>query len=474
MVAIPYLFSCVLAVAQLGDHGDWLLLPRLGRGQELVYRGSFAEEAIGKGVQFQRNYRLESRVFVLDTPPSGADVAFLTVLKQRTASSGRDPGPEPSSVRLEVAKADLQGRVTAAAASSLLVPLDGPPTIECGAFVELPHGRVALNKSWIVAELGRPALTWRVAGTEMVNGTTCLKLAGIQVSDDWDHPRADHAAWRRLETVWLAPRLGIAYRVERIIERREPAHLAPSQRSVARYELESSLQYPGQLFDDRQREILLARDLHAAVAPLLPEPGKHGPQPFERMLARIQFHLDNQPPTPYREAILQVRRRVEAARRGESPPPALPEPADAAVAVATLDKRAPDFLTPNLLTRQSTTLRNWLGKPILMVFYSPNAPMSEDILRFAQSVHDGPLQRIQVLGLPVAEDSPALRKQCADLGLTFPILAGKGLCLLYGVKATPELVVLDADGVVRGMYVGWGPETPRAVTEELHRWVHPR
>jgi peroxiredoxin len=472
MVAIPYLFSCVLAVAQLGDHGDWLLLPRLGRGQELVYRGSFAEEAVGKGVQFQRNYRLETRVFVLDTPPGGADVAFLTVLKQRTASTGHDPGPEPSSVRLEVARADLQGRVTGAAGSTLLVPLDGPPTIECGAFVELPQGRVALQKSWTMPELGRPALTWRVAGTEMVCGTTCLKLAGQQASDDWDHPRADHAAWRRLETVWLAPRFGIAYRVERIIERRDAAHLAPSQRSVARYELESSLQYPGQLFDDRQREILLARDLYAAVAPLLPEPGKHGPQPFERMLARIQFHLDNQPPTPYREAILQVRRRVEAARRGESPAPGLGDPTEAAVSVAALDQRAPDFLTPNLLTRQSTTLRNWLGKPVLMVFYSPTAPMSNEILRFAQSVHDTPRQRVQVLGLPVAEDSPGLRKQYADLGLTFPLLAGKGLCLLYGVEVTPKLVLLDSEGVVRGLYAGWGPETPRAITEELHRVSH--
>jgi hypothetical protein len=107
-----------------------------------------------------------------------------------------------------------------------------------------------------------------------------------------------------------------------------------------------------------------------------------------------------------------------------------------------------------------------------MIFYSPTAPVSEEVLRFAQSVNDGQRQRIHVLGLPIADDSPALRKQCADLGLTFPILAGKGVCLLYSVEATPKLVVLDAEGVVRGMYVGWGRETPHVVAEDLHRICH--
>jgi len=43
------------------------------------------------------------------------------------------------------------------------------------------------------------------------------------------------------------------------------------------------------------------------------------------------------------------------------------------------------------------------------------------------------------------------------------------LRLSYAVDATPKFVVLDADGVVRGSYTGWGPETPRGVVEELKR-----
>ena len=29
----------------------------------------------------------------------------------------------------------------------------------------------------------------------------------------------------------------------------------------------------------------------------------------------------------------------------------------------------------------------------------------------------------------------------------------------------------DADGVLRGSYVGWGREMPRDITDELRRWL---
>ena len=51
---------------------------------------------------------------------------------------------------------------------------------------------------------------------------SCIKIVGEQKTDDWDRPRLDRIAWRRLDTVWLAPGLGVAAKVERIIEKREP------------------------------------------------------------------------------------------------------------------------------------------------------------------------------------------------------------------------------------------------------------
>jgi peroxiredoxin len=476
-----WILTCALMTAQAAERSEWVFTPRLSRGQELVYRGSYAEEAAGKGVQFNRSYRLESRIFVLDTPPRGLEVALQTLLKVHTGHSERGEDAEAGSVRLEVVRVDLQGRLMADPGVALAVPLDGPTTVEYGAFVEVPGGRVGLKQTWEVLEANWPARKWKVVGLETVNGTGCLKLEGLQQSEDWDRPRADRVAWRRRDTVWLAPRLGVAYRVERLIERREPAHRDPTSRSLVQYELQSDIQYPGQLFEDRRREILQARKFNESIAPLLSEPAKYGRQSFDNLLVRIAHYLENQPPTPYREAVLQVKRRAVAASRGESPggvglPPAVGREADGsgggqAAAPAALDQRAPDFIVTNLLTKESTQLRRWLGRPVLMVFYHADSTTVEPVLRFAQTVQDKYRQHVWVLGFAVSDDVKRIQKQHSDLQLSLPIYSGKGLRQTYGVEATPKLVILDSGGIVRGNYIGWGPETAATVADELQRWV---
>ena len=38
-------------------------------------------------------------------------------------------------------------------------------------------------------------------------------------------------------------------------------------------------------------------------------------------------------------------------------------------------------------------------------------------------------------------------------------------------NVTPKLVLLDAAGVVRGTYTGWGDHVPRDILAELQRWL---
>jgi peroxiredoxin len=475
MVGTLCLCCCVLTTAQPADRSEWLLTPRLGRAQELVYRGTFSEESLGSAVQFNRTYRFESRVLVLETPPTGAEVAFLTVLKVRTPETpGGRSGADASSVysvRLELGQVDLQGRVKGDGAGTLALALDGPPLVECGAFVEAPRQRVAVDQSWEVNDDGRPLRTWKVLGAELLNGANCVKLLGQQQSDDWDRPRADRTAWRRLDTVWVSPRQGVACRVERIIERRDPARQEPSTRLVLRYELESSLQYPGQLIIDRRREIVQARAFAETAAPLLPAPARFVPQ-LEALLTKINHHLETTPPTPYREAVLQVKRRVEAARRGETPPVVVvSEQRPAVVASATVGQPAPDFVAPDFLSRESVRPRQWQGRPVLMVFYSPTSRTAEELLNFARTIYTSHRGQAAVVALAMSDDAERVRKQHAEFQLPFPVLNGTGLRISYGVEATPRLVVLDVDGVVRGTYLGWGAESSAEVERELKRWL---
>lgn len=469
MVTTICLLTCALATGQANNSPDWLLSPRLNRGQELVYRGTIQEENLGRGVQFSRGYRLESRVFILESSPRGLDAALLTVLKMRGIVS--EPGKEtdPSSVRLEVLRLDPQGRLITEPGSPHPVALDGPTTVETGALFEIPRLRFAVGQSWDQPEAGRPVRKWKVIGTETISGSSCFKLEGLQQSEDWDLPRADHTAWKRRDLVWLSSRLGVAYRVERTIERREPARVEPTQRSVTRYELESSLQYPGQLFDDRRREIVVARSFADSAAPLLPAPGKYSPQLFDTLLNKINAHLQSSAPTPYREAVQLVKRRVEAARRGESPAQ-LQHRDDALVQVrATIDQKAPDFVASNLLTKESVRLYRLLGKPVLLVFYSPTSPSATEVLRFTQNLADTQGDKVSVAALSLSDDVDLLRKQQTELGLTFPILAGKGMRQSFAIEATPRLLVLDGAGYVRATYEGWGPETSGGITTELKR-----
>jgi len=466
MVAKLLLLTCALTVAQPPDRSAWLLQPQLARGQELVYSGTYTEEAQTPGVHFQRGYRLELNVCVLEAGPRKSQVAFLTVLALKANRPARDPGAAPTSVRLELAEIDDHGRVRGRPGINLAVPLEGPPTVECGAFVEAPATRVAVNQFWEAAEEGRPPRTWRVAGTEAVAGTTCIKLMGLQQSDDWNNPRADRRAWRRQDTIWLAPLLGIAYRVERVMERRDPAREAPTHRAILRYELDSRLTYPGELFVSRRQEIAQAQKFVEEAAPLLLQPAQHRVQ-LDAVLKRIAYHLEAQPPTPYRKAILQVQHRLEAAGRGEVAPDTGAEEAMLAAQVAAIGRPAPDFVATDLLNGQSARLQRLVGRPLLLCFYSPRTETGAEVLRFAQGLCERHRDRILVLGMAVSDDADAVRKQHASLQLSFRVLDGNGLHVTYGVEATPRLVLVDADGMVRGLYTGWGAQSSREVTEEL-------
>jgi peroxiredoxin len=477
MTATLYLIGCCLAggqapAAPVPSRGDWVLVPRLARGQELVYRGGYAEEAGGGHAQFSRAYRLEARVFVLDTTPRGAEVAVLTVLRDRDPQPGISvPAGSACSVRLERARVDLQGRLSADGVN-LLVPLEGPPLLECGAFLEAPAGRVGPGQAWDVAEPGRPLLVWRNTGTEMLSGTLCLKLAGVQPSEDWDRPRADRTAWRRRDTVWLSTRQGFAHRVERVVERREPARSEPTQVGRLRYDLDSSFQCPAPLAEDRRREIAQALALRDQLTPLLAQPGRSEAQ-LAALVKRIDYHLENQPPTPYREAVLQVRRHAEAARRGEVPAELSATSGPAGPSRAQPGELAPDFVASDLTAAGSARPRRWLGKPVLLVFYSPASTTAAEVLRFGQRLAAMHGPHLAVVGLSMSSDAGAVRRQREQLGVSFPVLDGGGLRISYEVESTPKFVLLDGANIVRGAWLGWGEETAVEVAQELKRWMAP-
>ena len=81
------LITCVLVTAQAAEPSEWLLFPRLSRGQELVYRGSFSEEALGHAAQFSRSYQLETRFFVINSTSQAHEIAVYTAFRSPRADA---------------------------------------------------------------------------------------------------------------------------------------------------------------------------------------------------------------------------------------------------------------------------------------------------------------------------------------------------------------------------------------------------
>jgi peroxiredoxin len=472
MVATLLLVGCVLSPGQTAERADWLLTPRLSPAQEFAYSGTFAEESTGGGVLFNRSFRMECRFLVLESSAKGSEAAFFTLLKARELFGGKVAAKTdavPTSVRLELIKIDPRGKLSTASKISLTPPLDGPPTLECGALMEMPRRRMGIDQTWEITEDGQPARTWKLIGTELADGVRCVKLLGSQQSDDWDRPRADRTAWRRRDTIWIDPVVGVALRVERLIERRDPARQEPTYKSVLRYDLESRMQYPRQLFEDRQNEIRQARHFGESLTPILPNPAKHEGE-IDSLLAKIKNHLDHEPPTPYREAVLHIKRRTEAAKRGETAPQSLVEDT-VSTTVAAPGRPAPDFMAPDFGSKEPARLKKWLGRPIVMVFYSPASESARELLRFAQHLHEDFQPQIHILGMAVSDDAEQVQSQQDSLQLRFALLNGRGLKQTYAVDSTPKFIVIDGKGIVRAAFTGWGRETADDVREEIKKWV---
>ncbi|MFQ3591625.1 MAG: redoxin domain-containing protein [Gemmataceae bacterium] len=360
---------------------------------------------------------------------------------------------------------ETNGRVT----PSYSVPIDGPPSIELGMFVELPTGRLKRNQGWEIREPGQPNHVWQVAGPETVLAQPCVKLVGIQASEDWEKPRADRGAWRRLDTVWIATRHGLAIRVERIIEQREPASREVSRTSTLRYDLESDLRHPPAMLNDRRVEIARTIEYRALAKPLLAQPARNSRE-LAALLRKINSFMESQPPTPYREALVTLRRQVEAASRGEVVGVGYAEAAEK-LPSEVRNKPAPEFVASSITSPGSVRLSSFKGKPTLLMFYQPRSETAPEMLRWAQELHSSLGKHVHIVGMSTSDESTLVLKQRNAAGATFPILHGSGLRASYGVEATPTCVIVDAEGHIRHRAMGWGRETGPQVQSELRRWL---
>lgn len=458
-----FLILCLATAFGQSDAGEWVLSPQLAAGTELVYSGTSTEESLLPGIQYARTFRVENYVLVTRSDVLSHDVAIMTVLSAR----GSDDATKTSvaSVRLDLAKVDPRGKITP------FVEVNGAISslIETGCFIEAPISRVGRNSVWEAGDAPRPPRTWALQGAEACGGLSCVKLIGTQQSDDWDRPRADHAAWRRRDVVWLSLQMGVAVKVERTVERRDPARREPTHRTVTHYTLESRMKYPGKLLEDRKRDAMQAKKFADEAAAILAQPGV-STEAYENLLRKVTLYIENSPTTPYRKALVQVAQRVGSAQKGELLQTEFQteEPA-ASLGPLRVGQKAPDTLLTDLATKQPVRFNRLLGRPTLVLYYNPRTETGVDVLGFAKGVAESMGDQASVVALAVTNDSDYAIRQRGEMKLPFAVHDGAALRLSFGVDATPRFVVLDGEGRLQSAITGWAPHIGEELVGELRR-----
>jgi hypothetical protein len=455
---------------------------RLEKGVEIDWRGHFSEAILRPNVRAFRTYEVETWAFVVDVTEAGADVAQFTSI---TLQPDRKALPRPASiVRLELCRVDPTGKLSLLPLDSLSLPpnqrkpaplplmaMEGLPTFETSLFINLPAGKLKLGQTWSFPEQHRPELVYRIDGVDSVRGSRCFKVGAVQQTDDWDSPRPKTDPWRRSETILVSVKHGYTARLERSVEKRDPQSSELAFQSKLVYDLNGSLPYPHRLGEERREEIAAAAQFTAEFERLLPDAGRIGERPFELLVQRIDQHIASHAASeavPYRQATMVVRRKAEAARRGNIPP--APPPAETNdKSLVAAGSPPPDMTLTDLTNGKPVTLSGLRGLPVVILWYQPSSVRTaEPVLRLAQTLFDRFGDKAYILPLAIG-DGPAALRQRNDLKLSVHVLSGRNVNKLHGIESAPYFEVLDKNGIVKFVAAGWNDDNAGAVQTELEK-----
>ena len=467
----------------------------LAKGDELTFVGTVEEAVDRPGNRFRRAQTLEIRVLVLEKSAAWADVAVLTLLRRTddavAGAVGAITGGPPEKAAPPAARLDLV-RVHADGTVHLLLPVGPPPLpldaktpartlpagpldsfapFEFGMFPPRPP-RSAPNEPWAVASAdpNRPAETWQAQGTDAVTAERCTLLVMNQQHANWAKPVGGQPAWHRADAAWVALD-GTARKVHRVIKHRDGLATELAAWVEVKYELKVQTPVIGRTFDRYRRDVETAFAAAAEVAPFLPDAVKHGPKLFETRLAKLDAYLkEADASSPYHEAVLAVRRQLDAARRGETVSKAAPAPIGIGLPAAPKlalwpepGRVAADF------TAGAFRLADSRGKPVVLVFFKPGGETTDLALAVADALHQKHGTRAAVVPLAVWGSAAAGAKDRDRRKLTVPIYDGAQADTAYGVESVPRFVVIDGGGVVRWTFAGVGAETGYSAREQLER-----
>ncbi len=136
---------------------------------------------------------------------------------------------------------------------------------------------------------------------------------------------------------------------------------------------------------------------------------------------------------------------------------------------AVLGKSAPDWSTTDLEGKPHA-LKDYRGKVVLLDFWyrqcSWCVQAMPQVKEIAARFKDQP---VVVLGMNTDPREEDARLVVEKMGLNYANLRAAGLPEKYKVQAFPTLVVIDQEGVVRDLHVGYSPTLKKEVVRSVER-----
>jgi hypothetical protein len=468
MGSLVFLIAGAWMAAQ-SEPADPSLL-RLQREQEFVYSGPCTLISEQPGNRTSRTWFMMHCILIRNNGTRGAEATFLTIQK-----TPPQPGVSTLPVaQLEQAIIEPNGKIAFQPTASSIprIPLEGPPNLEVAAFVELPKTGLNGPTTWTTkAENGLPQ-TWRIQGVEEFSGSRYPVLIGEQSSPDWKD--GSNPGWFRQDKVLLDFSGGYAVKIERTIRRREDGGRVTTLFASCELDAGVPTPCPGGLFLDRWKTIQKTVAFAGELAELQLPRGAPNLSAYDELLTRIDQQLRIQADTPYREALVTLRRRVELARQGERPPAPLTVPTmKVPLPPVPPEPKSPDFALTDLITGRPTSSSDLRGKPGILFFFKPSSPTVQNLLYCAQDLSSRYAGQAHVLAT-ATEGAPAtilaLRNQ---LQLTIGVFTGQDARRLLPVETTPCIIILDKSGAIRFTTLGWGGEYPVWIGREMEKVLHP-
>jgi hypothetical protein len=453
--------SAMLLAGGLLD-GQPGITPKLESGREIVWAGTFTEEAVQSGSsQTRQRFQVEHRLLVLPQQSTHTEATLFSRFDLITEGTEEKPSPI---VRLERIRWLANGQVEVwANGRDRWIRLSSQfqedlPTLELSFFMADLPAWIEPGSEWEIPS--SPNFThWRTNELVSERGQRCWQIDGWRQSIDWTAPRGPNLAYRQLERVWLSLTLGYAIRLDRTTEVRDPSTQDVIRRNRLEISQKQTMQFRGSALNDRLAEIEMSLLGMRLLQRAMPNAGRLD-SPFQRLLDQLAGHELEHPvgeSIPYRALVNSLERRCEAVMKGQPILlPKLTEP-PTTISMPLLEGAfAPDFLAKTVDGTRSIRLMKLRGKPTLLLYFEPNGPSSQEALeqwgRWASTLS----QKMHFLAVN-------LGKSANFASLPVLLLDGSDVLKTHRIDSTPQIVWVDEEGIVRHRFLGWGPDVYQAI-----------